>query len=98
VVVIVVKVILVYDISTETKEGVKRLNKVRKIARRYLDHIQKSVFEGELTEGEVEKLKFELSCVIDKNEDFVIIYKMPPSIMMERDFLTNTEDPSSNFI
>jgi len=96
--VIVVKVILVYDISTETKEGVKRLNRVRKIARRYLDHVQKSVFEGELTEGEIEKLKFELQCIIDNDEDFVIIYKMPPSIMIERDILTNTNDPTSNFI
>jgi CRISPR-associated protein Cas2 len=93
-----VRVILVYDISTETKEGVKRLNRVRKIARRYLDHVQKSVFEGELTEGEIEKLKFELQCIIDNDEDFVIIYKMPPSIMIERDILTNTNDPTSNFI
>jgi CRISPR-associated protein Cas2 len=93
-----VRVILVYDISTETKEGVKRLNRVRKIARRYLDHVQKSVFEGELTEGEIEKLKFELQCIIDNDEDFVIIYKMPPSIMIERDILTNTDDPTSNFI
>jgi len=96
--VILVRVILVYDISTETKEGVKRLNRVRKIARRYLDHVQKSVFEGELTEGEIEKLKFELQCIIDNDEDFVIIYKMPPSIMIERDILTNTNDPTSNFI
>jgi CRISPR-associated protein Cas2 len=93
-----VRVILVYDISTETKEGVRRLNRVRKIARRYLDHVQKSVFEGELTEGEIEKLKFELQCIIDNDEDFVIIYKMPPSIMIERDILTNTDDPTSNFI
>ncbi|AIY88343.1 CRISPR-associated endonuclease Cas2 [Thermotoga sp. TBGT1766] len=92
------RVILVYDISTETKEGVRRLNRVRKIARRYLDHVQKSVFEGELTEGEIEKLKFELQCIIDNDEDFVIIYKMPPSIMIERDILTNTDDPTSNFI
>lgn len=92
------RVILVYDISTETKEGVKRLNRVRKIARRYLDHVQKSCFEGELTEGEIEKLKFELQCIIDNDEDFVIIYKMPPSIMIERDILTNTNDPTSNFI
>ncbi|WP_235231200.1 MULTISPECIES: CRISPR-associated endonuclease Cas2 [unclassified Thermotoga] len=89
---------MVYDISTETKEGVRRLNRVRKIARRYLDHVQKSVFEGELTEGEIEKLKFELQCIIDNDEDFVIIYKMPPSIMIERDILTNTDDPTSNFI
>jgi len=92
------RVILVYDISTEDKEGSKRLNKVRKIARRYLDHIQKSVFEGELTEGEIEKLKCELLRTVDKEKDFVIIYKMPPSITIERDFLTNTEDPLSKFI
>lgn len=38
-------VILVYDIN------IKRNKKVLKICRRYLNHVQKSVFEGVITEA-----------------------------------------------
>lgn len=92
------KVVLVYDISTETKEGISRLNLVRKIAKKYLNHVQKSVFEGELTDATIERLKFELSSVINRNEDFVILYTFPSSVSIKREFLTNTADPTSNFI
>lgn len=41
-------VILVYDISLEDK-GARVLNRVFKICKKYLSHVQKSVFEGEIT-------------------------------------------------
>jgi len=90
------KVILVYDINTEDKTGQKRLNKVRKITKKYLHHIQKSVFEGELTESGIEKLKYEVISIVDKSKDFVIIYTFPPSVNIDRIFLTDTPDPTSN--
>jgi len=90
------KVILVYDIFTENKKGKKRLNKIRKIARMYLNHVQKSVFEGELTEGDVERLKHEISKVVSKTEDFVILYTFPTSVQLQRIFLTDTPDPTAN--
>ena len=40
-------VILVYDINLEEKAGQKILNKVFKTCKKYLIHIQNSVFEGE---------------------------------------------------
>ena len=40
-------VVLVYDISQE-KNGAKRWSKVFKISKKYLSHIQNSVFEGEI--------------------------------------------------
>ena len=43
-------VILVYDIDLEEKEGQKVLRNVFKICKKYLVHIQNSVFEGELLE------------------------------------------------
>lgn len=62
-------VILTYDIQA------KCLSKVLKICRKYMFHVQKSVFEGELTERKLNKLKGELKRVIDYRYDNVCIYK-----------------------
>lgn len=47
-------VILVYDVKA------KRNNKILKTCRKYLRHVQKSVFEGNLTEAKLKRLKNEL--------------------------------------
>ena len=61
-------VILVYDINEE------RVQKVLKTCRKYLHWVQNSVFEGEITEAKLEKLKNELKKIIKEDEDSVIIY------------------------
>jgi len=61
-------VIIVYDVSIE------RVNKVRAFLRRYLKWVQNSVFEGELTPAEYEKVKYELSKMIS-TQDSIILYK-----------------------
>lgn len=63
-------VILVYDINQ------KRVGKALKICRKYLMHIQKSVFEGNITEAKLRALKEELSHLIDTQADSVIIYHL----------------------
>lgn len=62
------RVILVYDINE------KRVSKVLKVCRKYLYWVQNSVFEGEITEAKLEKLKSELKEIINENEDSIIIY------------------------
>lgn len=52
-------VILVYDILEEDN-GRLVLNRVFKICKRYLTHIQNSVFEGDLSKSQLIKLKYEL--------------------------------------
>ena len=42
---------LFYDVNE------KRVQKVFKICKKYLAHIQKSVFEGNITEGQLKQLK-----------------------------------------
>ena len=64
-------IIMVYDVK------VKRINKVRNTARRYLNWIQNSVFEGELTKGQLRLLVHELKNAIDPSEDSIIIYVLP---------------------
>ena len=62
-------VILTYDV------GQKRVSKVMKTCRRYLLHVQNSVFEGTITSARLSKLKEELADIIEKENDRVCIYK-----------------------
>ncbi|GFN35039.1 CRISPR-associated endonuclease Cas2 [Tepidimicrobium xylanilyticum] len=62
-------VILVYDV------GQKRVAKALKTCRKYLYWVQNSVFEGDITEANLMKLKIELLNVIDTDKDSVVIYK-----------------------
>ncbi|MCX7734160.1 MAG: CRISPR-associated endonuclease Cas2 [bacterium] len=90
------KVILIYDIAIVDSRDQARLRNVLKIARRYLHHIQRSVFEGELTESKLRRLETELLSVADMERDSIIIYTFADSVSFERKILTNVEDPTSN--
>jgi CRISPR-associated protein Cas2 len=59
---------MVYDVRED------RTAKVCKVARQYLTWIQNSVFEGEITNADLFKLKKQLNTIIDPNEDSVIFY------------------------
>ena len=63
-------VIVTYDVNQ------KRVGKIMKICRKYMMHIQKSVFEGRLTEATLNRLKNELEKVILVEEDSVCIYQI----------------------
>ncbi|SHK15217.1 CRISPR-associated endonuclease Cas2 [Thermocrinis minervae] len=92
------RVIMVYDVATDDPEGQKRLNKVRKIAKKYLHHIQKSVFEGNITQSSLERLKYEILQVVDLYKDSVIIYTFEESFHYRREIITNSSDPTDNLI
>ena len=64
-------VILTYDVRQ------KRQSKTRKICKKYLYHVQRSVFDGYLTERQLSLLEQELEHVINPDEDSVCIYKAP---------------------
>ncbi|QZT37679.1 CRISPR-associated endonuclease Cas2 [Halosquirtibacter xylanolyticus] len=59
-------VILVYDM------GEKRVAKMLKLCRRYLNWIQNSVFEGEISEGRLKKLKFEADEIMEDKDSLII--------------------------
>lgn len=61
-------VILVYDI------GEKRVGKMLKLCRRYLNWIQNSVFEGSITELKLKELIYEAKQLMDENHDSLIIF------------------------
>lgn len=74
-------VIIVYDIKEE------RVNKVLKICRKYLNWVQNSVLEGEITEAKLVKLKSELRKIIKEEEDSLIIYKLRTTKYSERELI-----------
>ncbi len=61
--------IIVYDVGEE------RVNKVRVYLKQYLNWVQNSVLEGELTEPEYMKIMNGLKDIIDEKLDHVICYK-----------------------
>ena len=63
-------VFLFYDVN------VKRVNKVFKKCKKFLNHWQKSVFRGPLTNSEIIELENELKKTIDQEEDFISIIKI----------------------
>lgn len=92
-------VILVYDINLEEKEGQKVLRNVYKTCKKYLVHIQNSVFEGELLESQMLKLKTELNRYIREDKDSVIVFKSRNQRWLDKEFLGMIEDDkTSNFL
>ncbi|AAM07024.1 TPA: CRISPR-associated endonuclease Cas2 [Methanosarcina acetivorans] len=61
-------VVIVYDV------GVERVNKVRSFLREYMNWVQNSVFEGELTKAEFLKIKSRLKELIQESSDHIIFY------------------------
>lgn len=92
-------VILVYDINLEEKEGNRVLRKIFKVCKKYLTHIQNSVFEGELLESQAMKLKAELDEYIREDKDSVILFKSRSQKWLDKEFLGKIEDDkTSNFL
>jgi CRISPR-associated protein Cas2 len=90
-------VILVYDIKSDNG-GQRVLNKTFKTCKKYLCHIQNSVFEGELSESQIVKLKYELSSIIRGDIDSVILFKSRNERWLQKDMWGKQEDKTSNFI
>lgn len=92
-------VILVYDINLEEREGHKVLRNTFKICKKYLVHIQNSVFEGELLESQMLKLQAELNRYIRKDKDSVIVFKSRNQKWLDKEFLGKIEeDKTDNFL
>ena len=91
-------VVLVYDVSQQ-ENGSKRWLRIFKICKKYLTHIQNSVFEGELLESQAIKLKAELDRYIRDDKDSVILFKSRNQRWLEKEFLGMIEDDKTdNFL
>lgn len=84
--------IMVYDINE------KRVNKILKIGRKYLDWVQNSVLEGEITPAKFEKLKTELTDIVNKEEDSVIFYILRTTMYSKREIIGQIKGGSNLII
>lgn len=84
--------ILVYDIKE------KRVQKVYKLIKRYLNWVQNSVFEGELTDGQYTSLQIELDDIMNEEEDSVIVYKLGSLKYTEREIIGVEKNLTDNLL
>ena len=87
-------VVLVYDVSQE-ENGARRWSRIFKICKKYLTHIQNSVFEGELSKAQLAQLQKELNEYIDKELDSVIIFKSRQEKWLDKEFWGKEDDKTS---
>jgi CRISPR-associated protein Cas2 len=85
-------IILVYDC------GEKRVAKMLKLCRRYLNWIQNSVFEGEITEVKLKELKSQAAELMNKSEDSLIIFKSRQNNWLEKEILGKERGSIDNFL
>lgn len=69
-----------------------------KFAKKYLAHIQNSVFEGEISKVQLVKLQQELKPYIDKAMDSVIIFKSRQEKWLDKEFWGKEDDKTSFFL
>jgi CRISPR-associated protein Cas2 len=69
-------VLVTYDVSTETKEGRKRLSQIAKKCVSHGQRVQNSVFECLLDWGQYVKLQSELKRIMNEDEDSLRFYNL----------------------
>lgn len=74
-------VIAMYDV------GEKRVGKMLKLFRCYLNWIQNSVFEGEITEVKLLELKHRALLIMDEKIDSLIIFKTKQEKWLEKEIV-----------
>ena len=86
-------VIVTYDITDD-----RRLNKVRKILKKYLYWSQLSTFEGEISEGKLAQCMAEVDEVIDPAEDSIYVYEVKNPKNIKKKVLGIEKNYMDNFL
>ena len=85
-------VILVYDF------GEKRVGKMLKLGRKYLNWIQNSVFEGEISEVKLKELVNNSKLIMDSTEDSIIIFSNQTGYYMDKKVIGKERMKLDNFL
>lgn len=85
-------VVVVYDV------GEKRVQKVLKFLRKYLIWIQNSVFEGNVTEAELFKIKNGLRELTDIQEDSIIFFIARSDKWVKKEIMGIEKNSTDNFM
>ncbi len=90
-------VILVYDVAT-ANGGEKRVVKLLKLCRRYLNWIQNSVCEGEITELKLKELLAEAKLFMNIETDSIIIFKSRNAKWLHKEIVGKEVSKIDNFL
>ena len=85
-------VILVYDI------GERRVVKMLKLCRQYLNWIQNSVFEGEISEVKLKELIFKAKEIMDQEQDSVILFKNSNTKWLKKEVIGHEKNDLNQFL
>ena len=85
-------VIFVYDMNQ------KRVGKMLKLCRKYLNWIQNSVFEGEISEVKLKELERAAKKIMNEEEDSIIIFKSRQERWLEKEIIGNEKRPLDKFL
>lgn len=85
-------IILVYDMEE------KRVAKMLKLCRRYLNWIQNSVFEGEITSAKLKELTHEARQIMDEEKDSLIIFKSRDEKWLEKQIVGKEKNGLNNIL
>lgn len=90
-------IILMYDITMDNN-GSKVQRNIFKICKKYLFHVQLSVFEGEISKVQLETLKKELKKYIRPELDSVMVFMSRDKKWLDKEFLGKIETTTDNFL
>ncbi|MCA0231523.1 MAG: CRISPR-associated endonuclease Cas2 [Bacteroidetes bacterium] len=85
-------IILVYDI------GEKRVAKMLKHCRKYLNWIQNSVFEGEITEAKLKEMLMGARAIMNEDQDSVILFKSRNERWLDKEIIGVERSSIDNFL
>lgn len=85
-------IILVYDC------GEKRVGKMLKLCRKYLNWIQNSVFEGEISEVKLKELKINAKLIMDEDVDSLIIFSSRNEKWLNKEIIGKERSCIDNFL
>lgn len=86
-------VVVVYDVDQ------KRCGKMLRLCRRYLHHIQNSVFEGEISEARLEELKIKAKKIMnEEDEDSLIVFKSRNEKWLDKEIVGADKRPVDNVL
>ncbi len=69
-----------------------------KLCRKYLNWIQNSVFEGEITEVKLKELKNRAALIMDNETDSLIIFKSRSERWLEKEIVGVERAETDNFL
>jgi CRISPR-associated protein Cas2 len=85
-------VLIAYDFE------VKRVGRVHRFLKRYLNWVQNSVFEGELTESQMEAVRAGLRRIMVDDVDSVLVYTARDERWLNKEVIGHERGETSNLL